>query len=95
MGILNIILNTIPSLEQKYYDIFELGKLLGKFGRTLDLCSANLMVWSSVWAREDMTEEMYQDLFGPEGHNQIKQRVLKPQPSQPWIVIPVGDIVAS
>ena len=37
MGILNIILNTIPSLEQKYYDIFELGKLLVKFSRTLDL----------------------------------------------------------
>jgi hypothetical protein len=31
------------------------------------------MVWSSVWAREEMTEEMYQDLLGPEGHNQIKQ----------------------
>ena len=72
INILNIILGTIPALETKYNEIFELGPILARFNRTLDQCSAIFMLWNAIWVREEMNEESYQSLFGPRGWAEIK-----------------------
>ena len=72
LAILNILLNTIPSVIDKAEEIKNFTDRFNKYLETLENCRMNLNVWVGRWEQNSLSD--YHALFGRTGWWEIQKR---------------------